>query len=78
MSALRQEVALAVEMCEPLTLGAEPAFLLTLRGAVGEPVVADNVVLGQVTGPLLPLYQSNCGETIRIRSIDHTTKSEQV
>ena len=43
-------------MCEPFALGAEPAFLLTLRGAVGEPVVADDVVLGQVTGALLSLY----------------------
>jgi hypothetical protein len=39
-------------MCEPLALSAEPAFLLALLGAVGEPVVADDVVLGQVTGPL--------------------------
>ena len=43
-------------MCEPLALSAEPAFLLALRGAVGEPVVADDVVLGQVTGALLSLY----------------------
>ena len=43
-------------MCEPLALSAEPAFLPTLCGAVGEPVVADDVVLGQVTGALLALY----------------------
>ena len=65
-------------MCEPLALSAEPAFLLTLRGAVGEPVVADDVVLGQVTGPLLSLYWLNCGGTIHIRIFNHTTKSEQV
>lgn len=52
VSALAEEVALGVEMCEPLALGAEPALLLALGGAVGEPVVTDDVVLGQVTGPL--------------------------
>ena len=55
VSALAEEVTLGVEMCEPLALGAEPALLLALGGAVGEPVVADDVVLGQVTGPLLPI-----------------------
>ena len=56
MSALAEEVALGVEMCEPLALGAEPALLLALGGAVGEPVVTDDVVLGQVTSPLLLLF----------------------
>lgn len=50
--ALAEEVTLGVKVCEPLALGAEPALLLALRGAVGEPVVTDDVVLGQVTGPL--------------------------
>ena len=57
VSALAEEVTLGVEMCEPLTVGAEPALLLALGGAVGEPVVADDVVLGQVTGPLLSIFR---------------------
>ena len=63
-------------MCEPLALGAEPALLLALRGAVGEPVVAHDVVLGQITGPLLP---RDCGGILfHHGNTDHTTKSEQV
>ena len=55
--ALAEEVTLGVKMCEPLAIGAEPALLLALGGAVGEPVVTDDVVLRQVTGPLLPLFK---------------------
>ena len=66
VSALAKEVALGVKMCEPLTVGAEPALLLALCGAVGEPVVADDVVLGQVTGPLLSNIELGDGMDILV------------
>ena len=57
LPALAEEVTLGVEMCEKYTVGAEPALLLALHGAVGEPVVTDDVVLRQVTGPLLSVFK---------------------
>ena len=53
MSALAEEVALGVEVCEPLAARALPALVLALPRGVREPVVGHDVVLGEVASPLL-------------------------
>ena len=51
--ALAEKVALGVEVCEPLAPRALPALILALPRGVREPVVGHDVVLGEVTSPLL-------------------------
>jgi len=57
-AALHKKVTLGGEVGEPRALRVLAAKLLTLLGGVGVSVVLDDVVLGEVAGPLnkVPTY----------------------